>query len=102
MVKTRLKWVIPTFFTWAAQIFAAGIERSFLLGWSDPRLTLATESCAKVGSRQHNSVPFRVHPAHSVVRNFLLPRLLLGRQGEREGDGLGDLCLSCTRHLPAL
>jgi len=27
---------------------------------------------------------------------------LLDRQGDREGDGYGDLCLSCTRHPPAL
>ena len=33
-------------------------ERRFLLGWSDPRVTLGTQSCAKVGSLQPNSVPF--------------------------------------------
>src|SRR6266481_4762227 len=49
MVKTKLKWVISTFFTCFAQILAARTERSFLLGWSDPRLTLGTEPCAKVG-----------------------------------------------------
>ena len=27
---------------------------------------------------------------------------LLDRQGDRDGDGYGDLCLSCTRHLPAV
>jgi hypothetical protein len=36
------------------------------------------------------------------VRNFLLLGHLLARQGELEGDGYGDLCLSCTRHVPAL
>jgi hypothetical protein len=58
-----------------------------LLGWSDPRFTLGTEPCAKVGSLQPNSVPFHGHPAHSVVRNSLLLGHLLARQGEREGDG---------------
>ncbi len=56
MVKAKLKYAIPTFFTCFAQILAARTERSFLLGWSDPRLTLGTEPCAKVGSLQPNSV----------------------------------------------
>ncbi len=56
--KTKLKWVIPTFFTWFAKILASHkrSEGSFLLDWSDPRLTLGTESCAKVGSLQPNTV----------------------------------------------
>jgi hypothetical protein len=62
-VKTKLKCVIPTFFTCFAQILTARTERIFLLGWSDPRFTLGTEPCAKVGSLQPNSVPLRVHPA---------------------------------------
>ena len=33
-----------------------------------------------------------------VVRNRLSIWHLLDRQGDREGDGYGDLCLSCTRH----
>ena len=37
-----------------------------------------------------------------VVRNRLSIWHLLDRQGEREGDGYGDLCLSCTRHPFAL
>jgi hypothetical protein len=52
MPKTKLKCVIPTFFSCFAKILAARTERSFLLGWSDPRLTLGTEPCAKVGSLQ--------------------------------------------------
>ena len=63
---------------------------------------LGTEPCAKVGSLQPNSVPFRGHFAHSVVRNSLLLGHLLARQGEREGDGQGEQTLSCTVHLPAL
>jgi hypothetical protein len=102
MLKTKLKCVIPIFFSCLAKILAARTERSFLLGWSDPRLTLATEPCAKVGSLQPNTVPLRGHFSHSAVRNFLLLGHLLARQGDREGDGWGDLCLSCTRHLSAL
>jgi hypothetical protein len=30
-------------------------RKKFLLGWSDPRVTLATEACAKVGSLQPNT-----------------------------------------------
>src|ERR1700686_1624142 len=56
MLKTKLKCVIPTFFSCFAQILAARAERSFLLGWSDPRLTLGTEPCARVGSLPPNSV----------------------------------------------
>jgi hypothetical protein len=73
-----------------------------LLGWSDPRLTLGTEPCTKVGSLQPNTLPFRGHFAHSFVRNSLLPGDLLVRQGESGGDAYGDLCLSCILHLPAL
>jgi len=58
MLKTKLKQVIPTFFSCFDQILAASTEGSFLLGWSDPRLTLATESCAKVGApAQHGAIP---------------------------------------------
>src|SRR6266571_7036063 len=49
MVKTKLKYVIPTFFTCFAQILTARTEGSFLLSWSDPRFNLGTEPCTKVG-----------------------------------------------------
>ena len=99
MVKTRLKWVIPTFFTWAAQIFAAGIERSFLLGWSDPRLTLATESCAKVGSLQPSTV-FCPCPK-SIVASCATsapPITSVHRGGERKGEPHSEPRLSCAVH----
>jgi len=69
------------------------------LGWSDPSGLLATAQWQKVGSLQPNTQPFRGHLGHSLVRNFHSVGHLLDRQGEREGDGWGDLCLSCTRHL---
>jgi hypothetical protein len=33
-------------------------RKNFLLGWSDPRLTLGTEPCAKVGSLQSTPVDY--------------------------------------------
>jgi hypothetical protein len=36
------------------------------------------------------------------MRNLLFLWQLLDRQGDYERDAYGDLCLSCTRHLPAL
>jgi len=66
------------------------------VGWSDPRFTLATEPCAKVGSLQPNSVPFRGHLDHSVVRNLFSFGHLLDREGERE---VTDRVL-CVFHAP--
>jgi len=87
MVKTKLKYVIPTFVTCFAQILTARTEGSLLLGWSDPRLTLGTEPCAKVASLQPNTAPSRIQFDLSVVRNFLSFGHLLDRQDNREGDG---------------
>jgi len=58
MVKTKLKYVISTFFTCFPEILAAHActEKVFFLGWSDPRVTLGTEPCPKVGSLQPNKV----------------------------------------------
>ncbi len=39
------------------------------LGWSDPRITLATEPCAKVGSLQPNTAPGRVQIERSAMLN---------------------------------
>ena len=89
-MKTKVECVVLTFCTCFAQILTPRTKRSFLLGWSDPRLTLATEPCAKVGSLQPNSALFRGHFVHSVVRKSLLPGHLLHRQGDREGDAYGD------------
>jgi len=43
--------------------------------------------------------PHRVQIEPLVVRNLFSFGHLLDREGEREGDGQGDLCRSCTRHL---
>jgi len=81
---------------------AARTERTLFLGWSDPRATLGTEPCARVESLQPNTEPFRGHLDHSAVRNFFSCGYLPDRQGEREGERYGDLCLPCTGHPPML
>src|SRR5438132_5372934 len=53
-----------------------------LLGWSDRHGSRGNE----VGSLQPNSVPFRGHLDHFVVRNFFAFGHMLDRAGEREGD----------------
>src|SRR5437660_6465681 len=52
------------------------------LGWSDRHAFRGNE----VGSLQPNSVPFRGHINHFVVRNFFAFGHMLDRAGEREGD----------------
>jgi hypothetical protein len=37
-----------------------------------------------------------------ATRNPVFLGHLRDRQGDREGDGYGDLCVSCNLHLPAL
>src|SRR6266852_6313221 len=44
----------------------------------------------------------RVQIDRRAMRNLLFLVYLLDRQGDREGDAYGDLCISCTLHLPAL
>jgi hypothetical protein len=44
----------------------------------------------------------RVQIDRRAMRNLVFFGHLLDRQGDREGDAYGDLCLSCTLHLPAL
>src|SRR5260370_41617759 len=80
----------------------ARTEGSFLLGWSDPTFVYGSVPKVNRGSLQPNTVPFRGHSAHSVVRNSLLPGHLLVLQGEREGDGQREQALSCTVHLHAV
>ena len=87
MVKTKLKYVIPTFFTCFSKFSPRPRAPKGSWAGATHESLLGTEPCAKVGSLQPNSVPFRVHSAHSVPRNFLSLRDLLGRHGEREGDG---------------
>jgi hypothetical protein len=59
MVKAKLKYVIPTFFTCFAKILNARTEGSFLLGWSDPRFTFGHGTVYKSGVApdQHGAIP---------------------------------------------
>ena len=69
-----------------------------------PSITLATEPCVKVGSPPSSPTQgfARVQIDRRAMRNLLFLGRLLDRQGDREGDAYGDLCISCTLHLPAL
>ena len=101
MLKTKLKCVIPTFFSCFAQILAARTERSFLLGWSDPRLTLGTELGKKVVSPHPNTGFARVQIDRRATRNLYAPNNFRSPEGERNGERDGDLSLSPTVHLLA-
>ncbi len=81
---------------------AGKITKEIMLGWSDPCGLLATSIWRKVGSLQPITVFARVQIDRRATRNLLLLGHLLDRQSDREGDAYGDLCVSCTRHLPAL
>jgi hypothetical protein len=74
----KVQSVIPTFFTgfvWSPAIHA-GTGENFCEGWSDPRITLGTEPCAKVGSLQPNTGPCRVQIERPAMLNFFLFRTL--------------------------
>jgi hypothetical protein len=58
-------------------------RKKFLVGLERPTILLGTETCAKVGSLQPNSVPFRGQFELFLVRNFLSFGHLLDRQGDR-------------------
>jgi hypothetical protein len=73
------------------------------LGLERPQASLWPRNRAENWGRSSPTKGFaRVQIDRRAVRNLLFLGHLLDRRGEREGDGSGDLCLSCTRHLPAL
>jgi hypothetical protein len=60
MVKTKLKYVIPTFFTCFAQVFTARTEGSLLSGRAThDSLWHGTECESGVAPAQHGAIP---HP----------------------------------------
>ena len=69
--------------------FIVGLERPTIHFWPRKRV-----------KKWGRSSPTRRRSAG--VPNFLCHRHMQDGQGEREGDGYGDLCLSCTLHLSAL
>jgi hypothetical protein len=102
MVKTKLKYVIPTFFTYFVQIPTARTERNS--GWAGATdESLWPRNRVQKGGRSSPTRCFaRVQIDRHAMRNLLFLRRLLGRQGDRKGDAYSDLGLSCTLHLPAL
>src|SRR5258707_5902045 len=103
MVKTKLKYVIPTFFTCFAEILAAHAlkEASCWAGATHDSLW-ARNHVQKWGRSSPTRCFARGQIGHSVMRKLFSFGHLLDSQSEREGDVYGDLCLSCTRHLPTL
>src|SRR5713226_5312327 len=103
MVKTKLKYVIPTSFTCFVQILAARApkEVSCWAGATHDSLW-ARNRVQKWGRSSPTRCFARVQIDRRAMRNRLSIWHLLDGQGDREGDGYGDLCLSCNRHLFAL
>ncbi len=102
VVKTRLKYVIPTFFTPFAQILAAH-RRKLPVGLERPRGSIWPRNRVQKWGRSSPTQGFaRVQIDRRAMRNLLFLVHLLDRQGDREGDAYGDLGISCTLHLPAL
>jgi hypothetical protein len=95
-VKTKVECVVLTFCTCFAQILTPRTKRIFLLGWSDPRLTLATEPCAKVGlsslTRRHSAA---ILPILSCATSSCLAICSLARVNARVTDKV-----ICAFHAP--
>jgi len=86
----KVQRVIPTVFTFTFYLHLISLESgeipgqntgtNLFVGWSDPRVTLAREPCAKVGSLQPNTVPLRGQTDCLAVRNCFSFGQLLERQ----------------------
>ncbi len=102
MVKTKLKYVIPTFLTCFSKFSPR--SRAPKGGWAGAthESLWARNRVQKWGRSSPTRCFARVQIDRHAMRNLLALGQLLDRQGDREGDADGDLCLSCTRHLPAL
>jgi len=102
MVKTKLKYVIPTFFTCFVQILIARTERNSS-GLERPQASLWPRNRVQKWGRSSPTQGFaRVQIDRRAMRNLVYLGHLFERQGDRESDAYGDLCISCTLHLPAL
>jgi hypothetical protein len=73
------------------------------VGWSDPgdHFGHGTVSKDGVAPAQQGVLPASKLIVAPCATSCSLEHLR-DRQGDREGDAYGDLCLSCTLHLPAL
>jgi hypothetical protein len=102
MVKTKLKYVIPTFFTCFVQILTARTERNSCWAGATHESLWPRNRVQKWGRSSPTQSLARVQIDRRAMRNLVYLGHLFERQGDREGDASGDLCLSCTLHLPAL
>jgi len=102
MVKTKLKYVIPTFFTCFVQILTARTERNACWAGATHESLWPRNRVQKWGRSSPTQGFARVQIDRRAGLNLVYLRHLFERQGNREGDANGDLCLSCTLHLPAL
>jgi hypothetical protein len=105
MEKTKLKEVIPTFFIcFAASPRFTPREPNETACWAGAtHESLWPRNRVQKWGRSSPTQDFaRVQIDRRAMRNLLFLGHLLDRQGDREGDAYGDLCLSCTLHLPAL
>ena len=102
MVKTKLKYVIPTFFTCFVQILTARTERNSCWAGATHESLWPRNRVQKWGRSSPTQGFARVQIDRRAMLNLVYLGHLFERQGDREGDGNGDLCLSCTLHLPAL
>ncbi len=102
MVKTRLKYVITTFFTCFVQILTARTERNSCWAGATHEPLWPRNRVQKWGRSSPTQGFARVQIDRRAMRNLLFLGHLLDRQGDREGDAYGDHRLSCTLHLPAL
>jgi len=102
VVKTRLKYVIPTFFTPFIQILAAPPHEVCCWAGATHDSLWPRNRGQKWGRSSPTQGFARVQIDRRAMRNLLFLVHLLDRQGDREGDAYGDLGLSCTLHLPAL
>src|ERR1700681_1953429 len=98
MVKTKLKYVIPTFFTCFSKFSPRSRAPKGSWAGATHDSLWARNRVQKWGRSSPTRCFARGQIDRRVVRNRLSIWHLLDRQGDREGDGYGDLCLSCTRH----
>jgi len=72
-------------------------------GWSNPKHHFGHGTVSQECGRYSPTRGFaRGQIDRGAMRNLLFLGHLLDHQGDGEGDAIGDLRLSCTRHLLAL
>jgi len=102
MVKTKLKYVIPTFFTCFVQILTACTERNSCWAGATHESLWPRKRVRKWGRSSPTQGFASVQIDHRAMCNLLFLQHLFDRQDDREGDAYGDHRLSYTLHLRAL